>query len=92
MPITEQLVGTLLRESFHLRSGNHDPTVGEALLLAYLIVGPGCRIKLWQDVSPTSVRFREHGHEYKREEPDHTAECGHPGEIWLFQPALVVFA
>jgi hypothetical protein len=61
-PIPQKVVRALLRPPFHFRAGNHDPVVGEALLLAYLLVRPAPGIELLQDVPATGIRFGEERH------------------------------
>jgi hypothetical protein len=57
-PVPQKIIRTLLRSSLHLVSGDHDPAIREALLLANLIVRPARSIEFGQDVATARIGFR----------------------------------
>ena len=61
-PVPEEVVHAFLRSPFHLGAGDHNAAVSEALLFAYLFVGPARRVELGQDVPTTGIRFGEESH------------------------------
>ncbi len=60
--ILQEVVGPLLRAAGRFFSGDHDAAVGEALLLADLLVGPAGGVELGEHVFTTGVGFGEHTH------------------------------
>jgi hypothetical protein len=60
--VPEEVVQAFLRSPFHLASRDHDATISEALLFAYLVVIPSGSIKLREDVPTTGIRFGEKSH------------------------------
>ena len=62
--VLQEVVGTLLRTAGRFCSGDHDAAVGEALLLADLVVGPVGGVELGEHVFATCVGFGERGHFY----------------------------
>jgi hypothetical protein len=58
--VTEQVVGAFGRAPSRLASYNDDAAIGEAFLLADLIVAPSSGIKLRQDEFSAGVGFSNH--------------------------------
>src|ERR1035438_180612 len=61
-PVPKEVVQTFLRSPFHLASCDHDATISEALLFAYLVVTPAGSVELREDVPTACVRFGEKSH------------------------------
>src|SRR5713101_391998 len=61
-PISEEVVGALLRFADRLVAGDDNTTVGKGLLFGDAIVVPRCRVELREDVLTTGVSFSEMSH------------------------------
>jgi len=58
--VTQKIVGSFRRTAARLASYDDDASIGEAFLLAYLVVVPASAVEFRQDVFSAGVGFSDH--------------------------------